>query len=129
MKLLLDTHTFIWWYSDPQQLPARVLSVCQDPKNTLMLSVASVWEMQIKIQLGKLHLDKPLPGVIYRQQEQNQLLLVPITLPVVLLLDNLPLYHRDPFDRLLIAQAQFDQSLLVSGDTLLQQYGVSLFWG
>lgn len=91
MKLLLDTHTFIWWYNEPERLPTKVLSACQDVGNTLMLSVASAWEMQIKSQLGKLHLAKPLPDIIRHQQEQNQLQILPITLAVVLVLDHLPL--------------------------------------
>ena len=129
MKLLLDTHTFIWWYNEPQRLPAKVLLACQDVENSLMLSVASAWEMQIKVQLGKLRLAKPLPEIIRHQQDQNQLQVLPITLPVVYALDNLPLNnHRDPFDRLLIAQAQVDNLLLVSNDSQFGQYAVSLFW-
>ncbi len=106
----------------------KILSACQDTANTLMLSVATAWEMQIKAQLGKLRLDKPLINIIRRQQEQNQLQILPITLPVVLALDNLPLYHRDPFNRLLIAQAKVDQLLLVSNDSQFKQYPVTLFW-
>lgn len=129
MKLLLDTHAFIWWYNEPQRLPAKVLAACQDVENSLMLSVASAWEMQIKTQLGKLRLAKPLSEIIRHQQDQNQLQVLPITLPVVYALDNLPLNnHRDPFDRLLIAQAQVDQLLLVSSDSQFGQYTVSLFW-
>jgi PIN domain nuclease of toxin-antitoxin system len=128
MHLLLDTHTFIWWYNEPERLPVKVLSACQDVENTLMLSVASVWEMQIKAQLGKLRLAKPLPDIIRHQQEQNHLQILPVTLPVVFALDNLPLHHRDPFDRLLIAQAKVDQLLLVSNDSQFRLYPVSLFW-
>ena len=128
MKLLLDTHAFIWWYNEPERLPAKALSACQNPTNTLLLSVASVWEMQIKMQLGKLHLGRPLNDILRRQQEQNQLQIMPITLPTVLALDSLPLHHRDPFDRLLIAQANQDGLFLVSNDALIRQYTVLLFW-
>lgn len=128
MKLLLDTHAFIWWYNDPARLPEQVLAACQDTANTLALSVASVWEIQIKAQLGKFRLSKPLNEIIHRQQEQNQLQLYPITLPTVLDLDNLPLHHRDPFDRLIIAQARTEQLLLVSNDRQFKQYPVSLLW-
>ncbi|GIK58369.1 MAG: hypothetical protein BroJett015_40320 [Chloroflexota bacterium] len=93
-----------------------------------MLSVASAWEIQIKSQLGKLRLTKPLPDIIRHQQEQNRLQILPVTLPIVLILDNLPLYHRDPFDRLLIAQANADQLTLVSNDNQFAPYPVSLFW-
>lgn len=73
MNLLLDTHAFIWWYSEPEKLSKSVLAACQDVTNLLALSVASVWEMQIKAQLGKLQLAKPLSEIIQHQQEQNQL--------------------------------------------------------
>jgi PIN domain nuclease of toxin-antitoxin system len=129
MKLLLDTHAFIWWYNDPQQLPEPVLLACRDTSNLLLLSVASVWEMQIKSQLGKLRIEKPLEKIIQRQKEQNQLQVIPITLPVVLKLDDLPLHHRDPFDRLIIAQARLENLWLVSNDREFEQYDVSLFWG
>lgn len=128
MNLLLDTHAFIWWYSEPEKLSKSVLAACQDVTNTLALSVASVWEMQIKAQLGKLQLTKPLSEIIQHQQEQNQLQLLPVTLPIVLALDDLPMHHRDPFDRLLIAQARMDQFVLVSNDSQFKQYPVSLFW-
>ncbi len=128
MNLLLDTHAFIWWHSEPENLSDRVLAACQDVTNTLALSVASVWEMQIKAQLGKLQLTKPLSEIIQHQQEQNQLQLLPVTLPIVLALDDLPMHHRDPFDRLLIAQAKVDQFVLVSNDSQFKQYPVSLFW-
>ncbi len=61
MKLLLDTHTFIWWRSSPQKLSPKALALCQNPENILLLSIGSIWEMQIKIQLGKLSLNLPLP--------------------------------------------------------------------
>ncbi len=128
MNLLLDTHAFIWWYSEPEKLSKSVLAACLDVTNTLALSVASVWEMQIKAQLGKLQLTKPLSEIIQHQQEQNQLQLLPVTLPIVLALDDLPMHHRDPFDRLLIAQAKVDQFVLVSNDSQFKQYPVSLFW-
>lgn len=128
MKLLLDTHTFIWWYNTPDNLPAKVLAACQNVENSLMLSVASAWEIQIKTQLGKLHLTKPLADILYHQQMQNQLQILSITLPVIFTLDNLPLHHRDPFDRLIIAQAKVDSLTLVSNDGRFTPYPITLFW-
>lgn len=128
MKLLFDTHAFIWWYSEPKRLSSRVLEACQDPGNTLMLSIASVWEMQIKSQLGKLRLDDSLTDIFQKEKDQNLLQILPITLPVVLAIDNLPLHHRDPFDRLLIAQTTVAQALLVSKDSQFRRYDVPLFW-
>lgn len=87
-----------------------------------------MWEMQIKSQLGKLHLDVPLVDIFQRERDQNLLQVLPITLPVVLAIDKLPLHHRDPFDRLLIAQANVEQAILVSKDGQFKQYDVPLFW-
>jgi PIN domain nuclease of toxin-antitoxin system len=105
MKLLLDTHTFIWWDSEPARLSLHALALCQDRQNVLLLSVVSVWEMQIKLQLGKLRLALPLKEIIETQQQTNSIEILPVTLAHVLALENLPAYHKDPFDRLLVAQA------------------------
>src|SRR4051794_34105781 len=102
MKVLLDTHTFIWWADDPAQLSAVALSTCQDPSNTLLLSVASVWEMQIKLRLGKLTLRLPLGDMIDSQQA-NGIRLLDVRLDHVLALEGLPTPHKDPFDRMLVA--------------------------
>jgi len=105
MKLLLDTHIFIWWADQPETLSPDALSALEDEANELLLSVASVWEMQIKIQLGKLKLSLPLKDLLKNQQETNDLTVLPVTLTHVLALDALPFHHKDPFDRLLIAQS------------------------
>ncbi len=128
MRLLLDTHTFIWWDSDPDRLSAQVLSICENPENELLLSVASVWEMQIKRQLGKLELRLPLAELIHQQQMQNSIQLLSITLDHALALDELPVHHKDPFDRLLIAQAHAEDLTLISGDPVFSQYAVNLVW-
>ena len=78
MKLLLDTHAFIWWDSEPSKLSATVLALCQERANELWLSVASVWEMQIKLQLGKLNLSLPLAEVVESQQQTNNIHVLPI---------------------------------------------------
>lgn len=94
-------------------------TLCQDPANTLMLSVASVWEMQIKQQLGKLTLRLPLSELIEDQQKTNGVEILPISLAHVLALEALPPHHKDPFDRLLIAQANAEQIGLLSADPVL----------
>lgn len=86
MKLLLDTHAFLWWDSEPARLSATALSACQDPSNTLILSTVSVWEMQVKSQLGKLTLNLPLPDIIKGQQETNRIIILPMALEHVLAL-------------------------------------------
>jgi PIN domain nuclease of toxin-antitoxin system len=103
MKLLLDTHIFIWWDSNPDQLSAQARSLCADADNTLLLSLASVWEMQIKSQLGKLTFHRPLADSISSQQQTNGLEILPIELRHLFALSQLPQYHKDPFDPLLIA--------------------------
>ena len=100
MKLLLDTHTFIWWDSEPQRLSQRVLNMCQDTQNVLLVSVASLWEMQIKLQLGKLKLHKPLEELVSGQQEINKIDILDVKLEHVLALGKLPSHHKDPFDPL-----------------------------
>ncbi|MEQ9552713.1 MAG: type II toxin-antitoxin system VapC family toxin [Coleofasciculus sp. G3-WIS-01] len=128
MKLLLDTHTFIWWDSQPNKLSQKALSLCQEPENMLLLSVASIWEIQIKLQLGKLKLNLPLAELIESQQKTNNLEILPITLRHVLVLESLPNPHKDPFDRLLIAQARVEDAFLVSCDPIFAQYPVKLAW-
>lgn len=126
MKLLLDTHIFIWWADQPERLSRATLSALEDEANELLLSVASVWEMQIKIQLGKLKLSLPLKELVKNQQETNDLTVSPVTLTHVLALDALPPHHKDPFDRLLIAQSNADGLTIVTADSQFSAYSVKL---
>ena len=126
MRLLLDTHVFIWWADQQESLSTTALSALKDEANELLLSVASVWEMQIKIQLGKLKLSLPLKELIKSQQETNELTLLPVALTHVLALDALPLHHKDPFDRLLIAQSTEEDLTLVSADSQFSAYPAKL---
>ena len=126
MRLLLDTHVFIWWADNPEKLSPAALSALEDEANELILSAASVWEMQIKIQLGKLKLSLPLKELVKNQQETNNLTVSPVTLPYVLALDALPFHHKDPFDRLLIAQSIEEDLTLVTADSQFSAYPVKL---
>jgi PIN domain nuclease of toxin-antitoxin system len=126
VKLLFDTHTFIWWDGDPDRLSARTLALLEDPSHTLLFSVVSAWEIQIKLQLGKLRLDMPLQEVVEGQQQSNGVQLLPVILPHVLALEGLPAHHKDPFDRLLIAQAIQEGAALVSSDPVFDRYPVNL---
>lgn len=128
MKLLLDTHTFIWWDSQPNHLSQTALTLLQDRSNILLLSVISIWEMQIKLQLGKIILNRPLLEIIENQQKTNQIEILPVNLTHVLALDSLPIVHKDPFDRLLIAQANVENAALVSCDPIVAQYPVNVIW-
>lgn len=130
MKLLLDTHVFIWLDTAPEKISAAALAACLDAGNTLCLSVASVWEMLIKQRLGKLNLDIPLEEMLKVQQDVNQLQVLPIDLSHVLAVQDLPLHHNDPFDRLLIAQAKVEDARLVTADGQFARYAeqVDLLW-
>jgi PIN domain nuclease of toxin-antitoxin system len=126
MKLLLDTHIFIWWADQPERLSPVALSALEDGANELLLSVASVWEMQIKIQLGKLNLSLPLRELVKDQQQTNDLTVSPVELTHVLALDALPFHHKDPFDRLLIAQSIAEGLTIVTADSQFSAYSVRL---
>jgi PIN domain nuclease of toxin-antitoxin system len=128
MRLLLDTHAFIWLDIAKSNLSPAVQQAIQNPQNVIFLSLTSVWEMQIKIQLGKLHLNASLPATIASQQQANAIQLLPIQLDHILELDNLPYHHHDPFDRLLIAQAQAENLILVTNDSKIQSYAISKLW-
>lgn len=126
MKLLLDTHVFIWWADVPEKLSAATFAALQDDANTLVLSVASVWEMQIKVQLGKLKFGVPLPDLIEHQRLTNDLQILAVDLKHVFAVGTLPAYHKDPFDRLLIAQAIVEDATLVTVDPKFARYPAKL---
>ncbi len=126
MRLLLDTHAFIWW-DNRTHLSTRALAACLDPANTRSLSIVSIWELQIKIQLGKLTLRLPLADVL-RDQQNNGLQIEPLSVDDVLVLAQLPPHHRDPFDRALVAQARRGGFHLVSGDPQIALYNVPVLW-
>jgi PIN domain nuclease of toxin-antitoxin system len=124
MNLLLDTHVFLWWVGNLVRLSPQTQLLLQDPNSILYLSVVSVWEMQIKQQLGKLVFQVPLSEMIVRQQQQNEMKILPVQLRHVMELDHLPLHHKDPFDRLLIAQARIERFHFLSTDPVIDRYEV-----
>ena len=128
MKLLLDTHTFIWWASAPEKLSEKALAACENTENSLILSVASAWGMQIKSHLGKLRLDMPLKELIKSQKKENDLKILPVELKHTYELNTLPSIHKDPFDRLLIAQSNLEDLILVSKDSKFSGYSVNVLW-
>lgn len=128
MKLLLDTHTFIWAVDQPSLLGPNAKTALEDLANNLMLSAATIWEIAIKIGVKKLTLSLP-----YRQwmtQAMNDLgvTVLPVTVEYADIQAELPQHHRDPFDRLLVAQAIVENVPLVSNDTIFDQYGVTRLW-
>ncbi len=128
MKLLIDTHVFIWWDNQDAALPARVRDALNDPRNEIFLSLASVWEMQIKFQLGKLTLRNDLPVILEEQERINRIFILPPNRQDVFYHSKLPLHHRDPFDRMILAQALRGGFHLVTHDSCMELYAVPIFW-
>ncbi len=124
MRILLDTHILIWWDLTPEKLSATARQRLENRKDTFILSAASLWEMQIKIAIGKLTLRLPLADLVREQCDKNGFEILPITLNHVLALENLPFRHKDPFDRLLIAQAQAENLPLLSADSVFDLYSI-----
>ena len=129
MKLLLDTHTFIWLDDDASgRLSEAATEAIADLRTPVYLSVASIWEVQIKVALGKLTLHRPLKEALIEQRAVNGLRVLPIRSRHVFALDWLPDHHRDPFDRTLVAQAARDGLALVTCDPQIARYPVSTLW-
>jgi PIN domain nuclease of toxin-antitoxin system len=127
-RLLLDTHAFLWWVGDAPELKSTAKRAIADTRNECYLSVASCWEMAIKIGLGKLRLTKPLERFVTEQLNANRIILLSIDLRHAAKVAKLPFHHRDPFDRLLIAQAMMEQLVIVSADRAFAKYEVKVLW-
>ena len=128
MRLLLDTHAFLWWITDDPRLSEKAREIMSDGKNQLFLSAASGWEIAIKAKLGKLKVSDNLEHFIPEQVALNAIENLPIVLSHVLHVYTLPDYHRDPFDRLLISQAQLEGLSILTVDSLISQYPVKVLW-
>lgn len=128
MRLIIDTQVLIWWTNDVSNISPRVQDIIFDMDNELWLSLASIWEMQIKISLGKLDLSRPLPDIITTQSEENQIKILPIELSHIYTLEQLPLHHRDPFDRLIIAQSLAEKMPIASIDKAFDAYSIERIW-
>jgi PIN domain nuclease of toxin-antitoxin system len=128
VKLLLDTHAFIWFAGDTSKLSPIALNALKDPTNERFLSDASVWEMAIKIQLGKLQFPAPFDQKVFEALKRSQVAILPIRTHHVAAVSDLPLHHRDPFDRLLAIQANMENLTLVTHDPLFAPYGVAILW-
>ena len=125
MRLLLDTHTLIWWLTDDPALPETARNAIVSPDNDVYVSHVSAWEIAVKRQLGKISF--PLEA-FEDILDANQFEPLPIRLEHILALGGLPMHHRDPFDRLLVAQASHGNLTLVSGDQRMTAYDVLLLW-
>jgi PIN domain nuclease of toxin-antitoxin system len=124
VKILLDTHSFIWFIEGNASLKNEYRVLVENPDNEVFLSIASVWEMAIKDGLGKLELSQPLETLLPSQLSHNNISLLNISLNHALAVAKLPLHHRDPFDRLLIAQSLVEEIPLLTVDSIFTAYGV-----
>jgi PIN domain nuclease of toxin-antitoxin system len=128
MKLLLDTQSFLWFISGSPKLSESARQLIEAVNNQPFLSMASLWEMGIKVSLGKLTLDQPFDTMIPEQLAQNGIEVIQIEFPHVAVVANLPFHHRDPFDRLIAAQANVEGMSVVSSDEMFDTYGVTRLW-
>ena len=128
MKLLLDTHAFLWFVLDDPRLSTHAKALIADPGNDITMSPASCWEIAIKISLGKYQLNEPYQALMERELITNHFQLLPIEVKHIARLTTLPFHHRDPFDRLLVAQAIAEDLPLVSGDATLDAYPITRRW-
>ncbi len=125
MRVLIDTHVFLWWVEGNRALPAKANEVLSIPENDCLLSMVSVWELTIKAELGKLRLALPVSRYITEHVAANGFRLLGIELRHIAGLEGLVFHHRDPFDRLLIAQALAENLPVITADPIFDAYGVS----
>ena len=126
--MLFDTDSFIWWADEPTKLSLTALTTLEDGSNRLFLSDVSIWEIQIKVQLGKIKLKLPLENLVESQQRDNKVKILPIRTDHILALDKLPFHHKDPFDQLLIGQSLVERFTIVTLDPEFPAYGAKLLW-
>lgn len=129
MKYLLDTHCWLWWIVTPEKLSSRVQEMIKDGGNDIFLSAVSSWEIAIKYAIGKLPLPEAPDRFVPPRLARDAIVPLPIQHAHALHLASLPLYHRDPFDRLLISQAQMEHLPIVTVDKQFEPYDVELIWG
>ncbi len=124
MKLLLDTHAVLWWLADDHRIGDEVVRHLTDDTNQVLISAVVVWEVAIKRSLGKLKAPEAVGPTLVEAGAQP----LPVTIEHAAAVERLPWVHRDPFDRLLVAQALTEDAVVVSGDERLSQYGVAIVW-
>ena len=127
MKLLLDTHSFIWWNSAPEFLSKQALALLEDEANEPVISAVNIWEIQIKNAAGKMDLTVPLENIV-KTYSENGIEILPVYASHILQLNSLADHHRDPFDRMLVAQAQIEDLLILSRDSEFSKYPVRVVW-
>lgn len=128
MSYLLDTHTFLWFINDDPSLSAAARATIEDADSLIYLSVASLWEMAIKFSLGRLVVPAPFTDFFDDQLRKNTIRLLNIKIEHTGIVAMLPFHHRDPFDRLIIAQSQSENLPIIGKDEIFDAYGVQRHW-
>jgi PIN domain nuclease of toxin-antitoxin system len=128
MKLLLDAHTFLWFVWDDAQLTNNAKEVITNPANQKFVSAAICWEIAIKMSIGKLDLGEPYRPFMHREIARNNFDILPMSVDHAAAVSVLPFHHRDPFDRMLVAQAMVEQVPIVSRDTAFDAYPITRLW-
>lgn len=128
MRILLDSHAFLWFILGDQRLSDRARVAIAAADTDVLISPATLWEMAIKVRLGRYTLPGPFGPFMDTQLTSNRIRLLPIEVRHTAILASMPFHHRDPFDRLIVAQALAESIGLVSVDAMLDAYGVSRLW-
>jgi len=128
VRALLDTHVLLWAITDDQKLSEEARAIFSDGDNHLFFSAAGLWEILIKVQIGRLLIPKPAGKFIEKQLVQNNIEVLPIQMHHVWGLESLPMHHRDPFDRILLAQSLQEGLPIVSADKKLRTYAAEILW-
>jgi PIN domain nuclease of toxin-antitoxin system len=128
MRVLLDTHVFLWWVEGDRALPARARAALADQENECLISLVSVWELAIKVGLGKLKLKLPVKRYVVEHAATNDFRILDIRMAHIGRVETLAPHHGDPFDRLLVAQAVEERLPVVTADPIFRKYGVKRIW-
>jgi len=128
MDILLDTHTLLWFITDDPRLSRNGVKLIDDPLNNKFVSIVSLWEISIKISTGKISLIEPFEDLFPHQLEVNGFELMPVKIEHTSIITALPFHHRDPFDRLLIAQSMRENMPIVSADKVFDVYDITRLW-
>lgn len=128
MRVLIDTHSFLWFISGNVNLSARARESIEDLNNVRLLSTASIWEIGIKISTGKLNVGQPFALLIPQQLSTNLVGILDISIEHIAVVAGLPFHHKDPFDRMIVAQAIVEQVPIISKDPALDAYGITRLW-
>lgn len=124
MRYLLDSHVFLWFFAEPEKLRPEARRTIENDENEIFLSVASVWELGLKAALGKLALPCTVREYVSSRTQQAAIEILPVRLTHVFVVNELPFHHRDPFDRILVAQTKCEGLILVTDDRQMEKYGV-----